>query len=128
MLKVISRVGRYYDISSKLLQYPLAIWLLHVINLSDNIVWVILIASRDIIVTCDIPFDLNLMWPTTWPKICSLCMRWKDLDLRNLLQSFISNMPYCQVSETEFPGLYNEIRDSVVRPQLKEADYFFFNY
>lgn len=27
-------------------------------------------------------------------------------------------------SETEIPGLYNEMRDSVVRPQLKQARYF----
>ena len=32
------RVGRYYDISSKSCQYPLAIQLLHVINLTDIIV------------------------------------------------------------------------------------------
>ena len=34
----LTRVGRYYDISSKSCQYPLAIQLLHVINLMDTIV------------------------------------------------------------------------------------------
>ena len=74
------------------------------------------------------PVSLIKPLPTTWLRMCSLHMPWKNLDLRNLLQNLILStyaLPSRNYfSETEIPGLYNKIRGNVVQPQLKEAKYF----
>ena len=63
----------------------------------------LLAKQRNMIQNQHMPVSLIKPSPTTWLRICSLCMPWKHLDLRNLLQNLILSMPYHQ--ETIFQKL-----------------------